>query len=83
MLLLTRKSDLSTAVLLPQLLTPAYLIIQLLTLVIPITCLYSLHLPLIYIETSGGNSQLVSYIDYDYNIIITNIIRIRVLIILY
>ena len=67
-----------TTVLLPQLLTPAYLTIQLLTLVIPITCLYSLHLPLIYIETSGGNNQLVSYIDYDYNII-----RIRVLIILY
>ena len=30
-----------------------------------------------------GNNQLVSYIDYNYNIIITNIIRIKVLIILY
>ena len=32
---------------------------------------------------SGGNNQLVSYIDYDYDIIITNIIGIKVLIILY
>jgi len=31
----------------------------------------------------GGNNQLVSYIDYDYYIIITNIIRIKVQIILY
>ena len=31
----------------------------------------------------GGNNQLVSYIDYDYHIIITNIIGIKVLIILY
>jgi hypothetical protein len=57
MLLLTQKSDLSTAVLLPRLLTPAYLTIQLLTLVIPITCLYSLHLPLIYIETLELHSK--------------------------
>ena len=35
------------------------------------------------IEGRGGNNQLVSYIDYDYNIIITNIIRIKVQIILY
>ena len=31
----------------------------------------------------GGINQLVSYINYDYHIIITNIIRIKVQIILY
>jgi hypothetical protein len=51
------RSDLFTTVLLPQLLTPAYLTIQLLTLVIPIPCLYSLHLSLIYIETLELHSK--------------------------
>ena len=35
------------------------------------------------VANSGGNNQLISYIDYDYDIIITNIIGIKVLIILY
>jgi hypothetical protein len=35
------------------------------------------------VRVRGGNNQLVSYIDYDYYIIITNIIGIKVQIILY
>ena len=60
------KSDLFTTVLLPQLFSPAYLTIQLLTLVILITYLYSLYLPLVYIETLELHSKIKPFTQFSH-----------------